>query len=163
MVTRRTILKTAAVGAGAAAMSYYGKYAVAQTNEPIRIGVMTPLSGPAETSGLAVKAGCEIAVAQINKAGGINGRQLALEFRDDKANVAQATAAARHRSPAAAPVRRSPQAARTRHISTFLVRRTPPRADRARDAAGTLRRERRSPSRSPASAVVSPVRRASAA
>lgn len=95
MITRRTLLKTAAVGAGATAMSYYGQYAVAQTNEPIRIGVMTPLSGPAETSGLAVKAGCEIAVAQINKAGGVLGRQLALEFRDDKANVAQATASAR--------------------------------------------------------------------
>ncbi|MBX3529437.1 MAG: ABC transporter substrate-binding protein [Rhizobiaceae bacterium] len=95
MVSRRTILKTAAVGVGAATLNYYGRYAVAQTNDPIRIGVMTPLSGPAETSGLAVKAGAEIAVAQINKAGGIKGRPLALEFRDDKANVAQATAAAR--------------------------------------------------------------------
>lgn len=95
MITRRTVLKTAAASAGAGAMSYYGKYAVAQTNEPIRIGVMTPLSGPAETSGLAVKAGAEIAVAQINKAGGVLGRQLALEFRDDKANVQQAATASR--------------------------------------------------------------------
>ncbi|MGO4835613.1 ABC transporter substrate-binding protein, partial [Rhizobiaceae sp. 2RAB30] len=34
-------------------------------------------------------------MAQINKAGGVLGRQLALEFRDDKANVQQATAASR--------------------------------------------------------------------
>lgn len=95
MITRRAALKTAAAGSAATAMSYYGQYAVAQTSQPIRIGVMTPLSGPAETSGRAVKAGCEIAVAQINKAGGVKGRPLALEFRDDKANVAQATAAAR--------------------------------------------------------------------
>ncbi len=93
MVTRRTVLKGAA--ASAAALSYYGQFSVVRANEPIRIGVMTPLSGPAETSGRAVKAGVEIAAAQINAKGGVGGRQLQLEFRDDKANVQQATAVAR--------------------------------------------------------------------
>ncbi|MEW5423330.1 ABC transporter substrate-binding protein [Amorphus sp. 3PC139-8] len=93
MVTRRTVLKGAA--ASAVALSSYGRWSVGYAaDNPIRIGVMTPLSGPAETSGRSVKAGVEIAAAQINAEGGVLGRPIQLEFRDDKANVAQATAMA---------------------------------------------------------------------
>lgn len=66
----------------------------AQTG-PLKIGLITALSGPQEFIGSYVKNGAEIAVDQINKAGGIMGRQIALEMRDDKANPAAALAAAR--------------------------------------------------------------------
>lgn len=62
---------------------------------PLKIGLITPLSGPQEFIGTYVKNGAEVAVDQINKAGGILGRQVALEIRDDKANPAAALAAAR--------------------------------------------------------------------
>ncbi|AMS45512.1 ABC transporter substrate-binding protein [Aminobacter aminovorans] len=91
-LNRRTLLKTTVAGAATVA---YGRYAVGQTNEPIKIGVVTGLSGPGEPAGRSIKLGAEIAVAQVNKAGGVLGRQLVLEFRDDKGNVAQATAMAR--------------------------------------------------------------------
>lgn len=67
----------------------------AQQRGPIRIGVLTPLSGPQEFLGTYVKNGAEVAVEQINKAGGVMGRPLQLVIRDDKANPAAAVAAAK--------------------------------------------------------------------
>lgn len=88
---RRTLFKQAAVAATVASMPAW----VRAQSGPLRIGLITPLSGPQEFIGSYVKNGAEIAVEQINKAGGILGRQVALELRDDKANPAAALAAAR--------------------------------------------------------------------
>jgi branched-chain amino acid transport system substrate-binding protein len=89
--TRRHVLQLGAAGASALALP---QLALAQSG-PLRIGLITPLSGPQEFIGTYVKNGAEVAVDQINKAGGILGRQVALEIRDDKANPAAALAAAR--------------------------------------------------------------------
>jgi branched-chain amino acid transport system substrate-binding protein len=62
---------------------------------PIKIGLVTPLSGPQEFIGIFVKNGAEVAVDQINKAGGILGRPVQLEIRDDKASPAAALAVTR--------------------------------------------------------------------
>ena len=51
---------------------------------PIRIGVITQLTGFAQIYGDANKAGTEIAAQRINAAGGVNGRPIELVFRDDK-------------------------------------------------------------------------------
>jgi branched-chain amino acid transport system substrate-binding protein len=92
-LSRRALL---ASGAGTAlALSANPRVLVGQTNEPIRLGVVTPLSGPQEFIGSFVKNGAEVAVDLINKAGGVRGRPLALEFRDEKANPAAATTVAR--------------------------------------------------------------------
>lgn len=88
---RRQILQ---LGTAAAAGMALPHWAFAQSG-PLRIGLITPLSGPQEFIGTYVKNGAEIAVDQINKAGGILGRQVVLEIRDDKANPAAALAAAR--------------------------------------------------------------------
>jgi branched-chain amino acid transport system substrate-binding protein len=88
---RRDILH---YGAAAASSLALPQFARAQGG-PLRIGLITPLSGPQEFIGTYVKNGAEVAVEQINKAGGIMGRQVALEIRDDKANPAAALAAAR--------------------------------------------------------------------
>ena len=88
---RRQVLQLGAAGASALALP---QLAFAQSG-PLRIGLITPLSGPQEFIGTYVKNGAEVAVEQVNKAGGILGRQVALEIRDDKANPAAALAAAR--------------------------------------------------------------------
>ena len=91
-IDRRSILKYSA--AAAAAATGLPGLARAQGG-PLRIGLITPLSGPQEFIGSYVKNGAEIAIDQINKSGGILGRQVTLEIRDDKANPAAALAAAR--------------------------------------------------------------------
>jgi branched-chain amino acid transport system substrate-binding protein len=52
--------------------------------KPIRIGVITQLTGFAQIYGEANKVGAEIAVQRINAAAGVNGRLIELVFRDDK-------------------------------------------------------------------------------
>jgi branched-chain amino acid transport system substrate-binding protein len=64
--------------------------ALAQTG-PIRIGVVTPLSGTYAGIGQQVKWGLDLATAQINAAGGVMGRKLELMYEDEEANPAVAT------------------------------------------------------------------------
>ncbi len=65
----------------------------AQT-EPIRIGVIQPLSGPVAASGNYVRMGAEIARDWINGRGGVNGRKLALVVEDNKSDPKEAASAA---------------------------------------------------------------------
>lgn len=57
---------------------------------PIKIGVVTPLSGTYTPIGQQVRWGLELAAKEINAAGGVAGRQLALVFEDEEANPAVA-------------------------------------------------------------------------
>lgn len=63
--------------------------AAAQTG-PIRIGVVTPLSGTYAGIGQQVKWGLDMAAKEINAAGGVMGRQLELIYEDEEANPAVA-------------------------------------------------------------------------
>ena len=63
--------------------------AAAQTG-PIRIGVVTPLSGTYAGIGQQVKWGLDMAAKEINTAGGVMGRQLELIYEDEEANPAVA-------------------------------------------------------------------------
>ena len=62
----------------------------ALANEPIKIGFPIPLSGPTAVYGVPILKGAELAVADINAAGGVLGRKLELLPRDSKANPAEA-------------------------------------------------------------------------
>lgn len=53
--------------------------------EPIRIGLISSLTGPAQIYGEANRMGAEIAAERINGAGGVRGRKLEIVLRDDKA------------------------------------------------------------------------------
>jgi branched-chain amino acid transport system substrate-binding protein len=64
--------------------------AVAQET-PIKIGVVTPLSGTYAPIGQQVKMGLELATKEVNAAGGIMGRKVELIFEDEEANPAVAT------------------------------------------------------------------------
>lgn len=92
-MTRRTVLAGIAGTAGTFAGSTLN-YARAQSS-PIRVGVMYALSGVGAPVGNAFWIGTQIAARQINKAGGVNGRQIELVIRDDKYNSATSVAAAR--------------------------------------------------------------------
>ncbi len=63
--------------------------AQAQTG-PLRIGVVTPLSGTYAGIGQQVKWGLDLAAKEINAAGGVMGRQLELIYEDEEANPAVA-------------------------------------------------------------------------
>ncbi len=71
------------------ALSALGGPAMAQTG-PIRIGVVTPLTGTYAGIGQQVKWGLDLAARQINGGGGIDGRQIELIYEDEEANPAVA-------------------------------------------------------------------------
>jgi branched-chain amino acid transport system substrate-binding protein len=62
----------------------------AQAADPIKIGVVTPLSGTYAGIGQQVRWGLELATKEVNAAGGIAGRQVELIFEDEEANPAVA-------------------------------------------------------------------------
>ncbi len=52
--------------------------------EVIKIGAILPLTGEAAIAGISIQQGIEIAVEEINKAGGINSREIRVIFEDDQ-------------------------------------------------------------------------------
>lgn len=60
----------------------------------IVIGLIAPLTGPVAAYGEQVKHGAEVAVDQINKAGGINGETVVLKMADDAGEPKQGVSAA---------------------------------------------------------------------
>lgn len=62
----------------------------AATGSPIRVGVLADVTGNFAPSGAEIHLGTDLAVQQINAAGGINGRRLELTYVDPKGDPAQA-------------------------------------------------------------------------
>jgi branched-chain amino acid transport system substrate-binding protein len=62
-------------------------------DEPYRIGVMESATGPGETYGTVAIQAKEMAVAEINAGGGINGRMIELVVEDSKCNAQDAITA----------------------------------------------------------------------
>ena len=83
MSRKSQLLSFCAVVAIAAAFSTSSQ---AQSNEPIKVGVVTPLSGTYAPIGKQVRWGAELAVKEINAAGGVAGRKFELLFEDEEAN-----------------------------------------------------------------------------
>jgi len=71
---------------------FLGFGSVAQ--EPIKIGMNEPLTGPFASIGIDMVRGAQLAVDEINRAGGILGRPLKLIVEDNKGEVEAAIAAA---------------------------------------------------------------------
>ena len=53
--------------------------------DPIKIGVAGPFTGGSSSMGVSMRDGVKLAIAEINKAGGVLGRQLVAVERDDEA------------------------------------------------------------------------------
>ncbi|EYC51231.1 ethanolamine utilization protein EutN [Hylemonella gracilis str. Niagara R] len=87
---RRGLL-AAGLSLAAAALS-----APALAAEPIKIGLVTALSGQSALAGEAITRGMQLAIDEINAKGGLlGGRKLELVRRDDEANPAKGVVAAR--------------------------------------------------------------------
>ena len=59
----------------------------AASGETFKIGGIGPVTGGAAVYGLAVKNGAQIAIDEINEAGGINGYQIEYNFQDDECDA----------------------------------------------------------------------------
>ena len=67
--------------------------AMPASDEPFRVGVMESLTGPGETYGNVAVQAKQMAVDEINAAGGINGRMLELVIEDSKCSAQDAITA----------------------------------------------------------------------
>jgi branched-chain amino acid transport system substrate-binding protein len=84
-LTRRQALASAA----AVLASTVAKPAIA-AKEPIKVGYLPALTGPSSSTGIGINRGTELAVREINAAGGIEGRQLELIIRDTQSEPTKA-------------------------------------------------------------------------
>src|SRR5262249_32255595 len=84
--SRRRVLKTAiaATGMGAATLAAPEIIRRAGAAEPIRVGVISPLTGAWTVYGRAHASGFELAVDEINAAGGVLGRKMEIVLGDSK-------------------------------------------------------------------------------
>src|SRR6266542_6156399 len=70
--------------------------ALAQSKEPVKIGLSAAVSGGSAASGEAIKRGLQIAIDEINAKGGVlGGRKLELVVRDDEGNPQKGVTIAR--------------------------------------------------------------------
>jgi branched-chain amino acid transport system substrate-binding protein len=84
-LTRRQALASAA----AVIASSVAKPAIA-AKEPIMIGYLPALTGPSSSTGIGINRGVQLAVQEINAAGGIDGRQIELIIRDTQSEPTKA-------------------------------------------------------------------------
>jgi len=69
-------------------------FATANATERIKIGLLAPLTGFAAADGASVKNSVDLAVEQVNKAGGLLGKKVELVTYDDRADAKEAVALA---------------------------------------------------------------------
>jgi branched-chain amino acid transport system substrate-binding protein len=91
-ITRRNALAGGAAVAATAATGVF-KPALANTS-PILIGYMPALTGPSSSTGLGMARGVDLALKEINDAGGIKGRKIELVMRDTQSDPTKAVNAA---------------------------------------------------------------------
>lgn len=80
-------MKRIGIVAAVAALALYAGAAQAQT---IKVGIAGPMTGSLAKFGEQLKKGADQAVADINAAGGVNGKKLELEIGDDACDEKQA-------------------------------------------------------------------------
>ena len=81
--------KTTATASPSASASASASVA-ASSSEPIKVGVLAPLTGNVAVYGIAVKNAVEMYVNEFNAAGGVNGRQIKLVVLDEKGDATEA-------------------------------------------------------------------------
>jgi branched-chain amino acid transport system substrate-binding protein len=88
-ISRRRLLTTASAGAVLAASPFRINLLQAQ-EATIKVGFPVPLTGPYGTEAQDQVRAAEVAIAEFNEAGGLNGRKAVLLVRDDKLNPGEA-------------------------------------------------------------------------
>jgi ABC-type branched-subunit amino acid transport system substrate-binding protein len=89
--TRRTLLK----GAGALAAAAMMPASLRAQSEPLRLGILTPLTGAGSADGPRMLAAMQAVAKEVNAAGGVLGRQIEFVIEDDQTNPDAAVKAAR--------------------------------------------------------------------
>ena len=87
-IKRRTVLTGSAAGM-VSLTSGLAAPAIAQS-DPIKIGYLPALTGPSSSTGVGINRGTQLAVEEINKAGGIKGRKIELITRDTQSDPTKA-------------------------------------------------------------------------
>jgi branched-chain amino acid transport system substrate-binding protein len=72
------------VAIGTALAFVLGLLSAASAAEPIRVGMVAPLTGPAAEAGLYQVQGAKLATKEVNQTGGVLGRQIDLVIEDDQ-------------------------------------------------------------------------------
>ena len=85
-ITRRQALTSASA---AVLASTIARPAIA-AKDPILIGYLPALTGPSSSTGIGINRGVQLAVQEINAAGGIDGRQIELISRDTQSDPTKA-------------------------------------------------------------------------
>src|SRR5690348_16149792 len=79
-----------ALASGAAVLATtIAKPAIA-AKDPIPVGYLPALTGPSSSTGIGINRGIQLAVQEINAAGGVNGRQIELITRDTQSDPTKA-------------------------------------------------------------------------
>jgi branched-chain amino acid transport system substrate-binding protein len=85
-----SLTRRQALASGAAVLATtIAKPAIA-AKEPIPVGYLPALTGPSSSTGIGINRGIQLAVQEINAAGGIDGRQLELITRDTQSDPTKA-------------------------------------------------------------------------
>jgi branched-chain amino acid transport system substrate-binding protein len=87
-ITRRQVLAGSAASAAALASGFPAP-AIA-SSDPIMVGYLPALTGPSSSTGVGINRGIQLAVQEINAAGGVGGRQLELITRDTQSDPTKA-------------------------------------------------------------------------
>src|SRR5277367_3123550 len=88
-ISRRRLLATAGAGAALAVSPFRINLLQAQ-EATIKIGFPVPLTGPYGAEAQDQVRAAEVAIAEFNEAGGLDGRKAELLVRDDKLNPGEA-------------------------------------------------------------------------
>jgi branched-chain amino acid transport system substrate-binding protein len=78
---------------GVFGLLYWNSTPIAAGRDKITIGMVLPLTGEAAHWGIPPRHGAELAVDEINRAGGVGGRDLALITEDDRCSPAEGVSA----------------------------------------------------------------------
>lgn len=84
-------MKLSISGFAIAAMVLMG--AAGSHAQDIKLGVIAGMSGPGTSYGIGIRQGAEMAVKEINAAGGVKGRKISVVLVDDASNPAQSVTA----------------------------------------------------------------------
>ena len=90
-IQRRNVLRAGA----AMTLCGMGRLSFGQGSEPIRIGILIPLTGATSQFGSTMSRAAQIAAEEINAAGGVNGRKVEVVIEDDQSNPEAAVRAAK--------------------------------------------------------------------
>ncbi len=93
MQRRALLLSTAALAALAIALPL--SPAQAQSKEPLKIGVIMPMTGFGAPTGVSSEVGLKMAIEDVNKAGGILGRPVTYTLYDDQFDPTQSVSLAK--------------------------------------------------------------------